>query len=151
MALHGSREVVIESSLEGILDALADVAAMPSWLPVYKQAEVLDRYADGRPHHVKVIAKFMGVVDPEVLEYHWGPNWVVWDAASTPHVRALHAEYTFEPRLDGTHVHFNLTLEQGGMRAAVVSKWAQKFVLDGATDGLCDYVAAQKTIVDDAE
>lgn len=60
------------------MDALADIKAVPSWSSVHKRAEVIDTYADGRPHHVKVTAKLMGIIETEVLEYYWGPNWLVW-------------------------------------------------------------------------
>jgi hypothetical protein len=62
---------------------LADIDMVPSWSPLHKHAEVLDRYSDGRPHHVKATLKIMGITDKEVLEYHWGDRWMVWDAAET--------------------------------------------------------------------
>ncbi len=51
---------------------LADIEHVPSWSALHKSAEVLDRYPDGRPHHVKATLKIMGITDKEVLEYHWG-------------------------------------------------------------------------------
>ena len=83
MAVQASREVVFEAPKEVIMDALADIDAVPTWSPVHKRAEVLDRHPDGRPHHVKATFKIMGVTDKELLEYHWGDDWVVWDAKAT--------------------------------------------------------------------
>ena len=57
---------MIDAPPEAIMDALADIKAMPSWSSVHKRAKVIDTYADGRPHHVKVTAKLMGIVDTEV-------------------------------------------------------------------------------------
>ena len=72
MAVRASREVVFEAPPEAILDALADIDQVPSWSSVHKNAEVLDRHPDGRPHHVKATLKIMGITDKEVLEYNWG-------------------------------------------------------------------------------
>ena len=83
MAVRTSRKIVIEATPEAIMDALADVEALPSYSPAYKRAEVLDRYEDNRPHHVRIAVKVLGIVDEEVLEYHWGPDWLVWDAERT--------------------------------------------------------------------
>src|SRR5271166_2552832 len=102
VAVRASREVVIDAPPEAIMDALADIKAVPSWSSVHKRAEVIDTYADGRPHHVKVTAKLMGIVDTEVLEYHWGPNWLVWDAEPTDRQHGQHVEYTLQPEGGGT-------------------------------------------------
>ena len=69
MAVRTSRKIVIEATPEAIMDALADVEALPSYSPAYKRAEVLDRYEDNRPHHVRIAVKVLGIVDEEVLEY----------------------------------------------------------------------------------
>jgi hypothetical protein len=37
----------------------------------------------GGPRHVKVTVKVIGIVDHELLEFHWGPDWLVWDARKT--------------------------------------------------------------------
>lgn len=57
------------------MEALADVGVLASWSPLHKQVEVIDYYPDGRPHHVRATVKILGLVDKEVLEYHWGPDW----------------------------------------------------------------------------
>ena len=67
---------------------------MPLWSSVHKKAEVIDTYPDGRPHHVKVTVKVIGIVDQEVLEFHWGPDWMVWDAKKTVQQHGQHVEYT---------------------------------------------------------
>lgn len=56
------------------MEALADVGVLASWSPLHKQVEVIDYYPDGRPHHVRATVKILGLVDKEVLEYHWGPD-----------------------------------------------------------------------------
>jgi hypothetical protein len=135
--VRASREIVIDAPPEVILEALADVGALSSWSPVHKRIEVLDWYADGRPHHVKVTIKIFGLVDNEILEYHWGPNWVVWDAERTFQQRGQHVEYNLQPvGVDRTRVRFDITVEPAGPVPAFVVKRASEIVLDAATEGL---------------
>ena len=146
MAIRASREIVIEAPPEDILAALADVDAIPSWSAVHKRAEVIDRYDDGRPHHVRVAVRVLGLLDEEVLEYHWGPNWLVWDAERTSQQYAQHVEYTLEPdRLsDATNVRIDITVEPAAPIPHFLVKRASKAVLDSATRGLRDRVMARK-------
>jgi hypothetical protein len=97
VAVQASREIVIDAPPGVILEALADVGSLSSWSPVHKRIQVLDWYSDGRPHHVKATIKIFGLVDNEILEYHWGPNWVVWDAVDTFQQRGQHVEYNLQP------------------------------------------------------
>ena len=137
MAVRASREVVFEAPLEAILDALADIDAVPTWSPVHKHAEVLDRHPDGRPHHVKATLKIMGISDKEVLEYHWGPRWMVWDAADTRQQRGQHGEYNLTPEgEDKTRVRFDIIMDLGAPIPEFLIKRAKKIVLDVATENL---------------
>jgi hypothetical protein len=111
VAVRASREVVIDAAPEAILAALADIESAPSWSPMHKRVEVLDKYDDGRPHRVKVHFRLMGFGDKEILEYHWGPDWVVWDAEETFQQHAQHVEYTLWPEAGKTRVRFDVTLE----------------------------------------
>lgn len=81
------------------MEALADVGVLASWSPLHKQVEVIDYYPDGRPHHVRATVKILGLVDKEVLEYHWGPDWVCWDADQTFQQHGQHIEYTVKPEV----------------------------------------------------
>ena len=137
MAVRASREVVFDAPPEAILDALADIERVPSWSPVHKDAEVLDRHPDGRPHHVKATLKIMGVTDKEILEYHWGERWVVWDSAQTFQQRGQHGEYNLTPEGDDkTRVRFDIIMELAAPIPAFLIKRAKKIVLDVATESL---------------
>ncbi len=119
------------------MEALADIGAVPSWSSVHKRAEVIDTYPDGRPHHVKVTVKVVGIVDKEVLEYHWGPDWVVWDAEKTLHQHGQHVEYTLRREgLDKTRVRFDVTLEPSAPLPEFLINRARKKILNAATEGL---------------
>ncbi|MGB0970991.1 MAG: SRPBCC family protein [Mycobacterium sp.] len=141
MAVRVSSELVIEAQPSAILEALADIDAVTSWSPVHKDAEVLDRYPDGRPHHVKATVKIMGISDREILEYHWGDDWVVWDAAQTLQQRGQHGEYNLTPvGEDKTRVRFDLILDLVAPFPDFMVQRAKKQVLDVALANLRERV-----------
>jgi uncharacterized protein YndB with AHSA1/START domain len=137
MAVRASREVVFEAPPEAILDALADIDEVPTWSSVHKHAEVLDRHPDGKPRHVKATFKIMGITDKEVLEYNWGPRWMVWDAKDTFQQRGQHVEYNLTPEgEDKTRVRFDIILDLGAPIPEFLIKRAKKIVLEVATESL---------------
>jgi hypothetical protein len=137
MAVRASREVVFEATPEAILDALADIDSVPTWSSVHKHAEVLDRHPDGKPRHVKATFKIMGITDKEVLEYNWGPCWMVWDAKDTFQQRGQHVEYNLTPEgEEKTRVRFDIILDLGAPIPEFLIKRAKKIVLDVATESL---------------
>jgi uncharacterized protein YndB with AHSA1/START domain len=141
-----SREIVIEAAPEAIMDALADVEALPTYASGYKRAEVLDRYEDNRPHHVRITVKVLGLVDEEVLEYRWGPDWLVWDAERTNQQYAQHVEYTLRPDHTGTStvVRVDITVEPDSLIPDFLIKRAGKTLIDAATEGLRNRVLRGK-------
>ena len=115
MAVKASREFVIDAPLDVVMGALEDVGVLESWSPLHKRIEVIDRYPDGRAHHVKTTIRILGLVDKEVLEYHWGPDWVVYDAKGTSQQHGQHVEYNLKPEgVDKTRVRFDITVEPAG-------------------------------------
>lgn len=137
MAVRASSETVIEAPARAILEALADIEEMSSWSALHKEAEVLDRHPDGRPHHVKATVKIMGITDREILEYHWGDDWMVWDAASTKTQRGQHGEYNLTPvGEEQTRVRFDLILDLAAPVPDFLLKRARRMVLDVALEDL---------------
>ncbi len=143
VAVRASREVVVDAPPEAILDVLADIDSVPSWSSLHKSAEVLDRHPDGRPHHVKATLKIMGITDKEIVEYHWGDRWMVWDSSETAAQRGLHVEYNLTPEgEDRTRVRFDIIVELAAPVPAFLIKRAKKMVLDVATEKLRERVMA---------
>jgi hypothetical protein len=137
MAVRASREVVFEATPEAILDALADIDSVPTWSSVHKRAEVLDRHPDGKPRHVKATFKIMGITDKELLEYHWGPRWMVWDAKETFQQRGQHVEYNLTPEgEEKTRVRFDIILDLAAPIPEFLIKRAKKIVLEVAVESL---------------
>ncbi|WP_236978001.1 MULTISPECIES: SRPBCC family protein [Mycobacterium] len=144
MAVKASREFVIEAPQEAVMEALADVGVLMSWSPLHKSVEVLDYYPDGKPHHVKATVKILGLVDKEILEYHWGPDWVVWDAGKTNQQHAQHVEYNVTAEgPDKTRVRFDITVEPAGPIPGFIVRRASEHVLDAAAKGLRDRVLGE--------
>ena len=129
------------------MDALADVEALPSYASGYKRAEVLDRYEDNRPHHVRIAVRVLGILDEEVLEYRWGPDWLVWDAERTSQQYAQHVEYTLRPDHTGmsTVVRVDITVEPDSLIPDFLIKRAGKTLIDAATHGLRKRVLGRKS------
>jgi Polyketide cyclase / dehydrase and lipid transport len=119
------------------MEALADMDAVPSWSSVHKRVDVVDTYPDGRPHHVKVTISVTGIVDTELLEYHWGPDWMVWDAQKSVQQHGQHGAYNLLREGDEkTRVRFSITVEPWAPLPAFWVKWARKKILDSALGGL---------------
>jgi uncharacterized protein YndB with AHSA1/START domain len=138
---------VIDAPPDVIMEALGDVDVLSEWSPLHKRVEVLDRYPDGRPHHVKATVKILGLVDNEILEYHWGPDWVVYDAEATFQQRGQHIEYHVLPEgVDQSRVRFDITVDPSGPVPAFIVKRATKMVLDATTEGLREWVANKAAV-----
>lgn len=136
MVVRASRELLFDASPEAILAALADIDEVPTWSPVHRATEVVDRHPDGKPHHVKATVKIMGFTDKESLEYHWGDDWVVWDAADTFQQRGQHGEYKLIREGDRTRVRFDLIIDVAAPIPEFLMRRAKKLVLDAAVDRL---------------
>ena len=119
------------------MEALADMEAVPSWSAVPKRVEVVDKHPDGRPHHVKVTIAVAGIHDTEILECHWGPNWMVWDAQKTVQQHGQHVEYTLSREDDDkTRVRFAITVEPSAPLPEFLINRARKKILHAALEGL---------------
>ncbi len=136
MAVKASRELLFDASPEAILDALADIDEVPTWSTLHRSVEVIDRHPDGRPHHVKATLRIMGITDREVLEYHWGDDWMVWDAAETLQQRGQHGEYNLVREGDKTRVRFDIIIDLAAPVPGFLLTRATKMVLDVAVDRL---------------
>jgi carbon monoxide dehydrogenase subunit G len=141
VAVKASREFVVDAPPEVVMEALADVSVLSSWSPLHKHIEVIDRYPDGKPHHVKATVKVFGLVDKEILEYHWGPDWVVYDAKGTSQQHGQHVEYTLKREgVDKTRVRFDITVEPAGPIPGFLVRRQSENVLDAAVKGLRELV-----------
>lgn len=136
MAIRATREILIEAPRAVVMDALADVSAWPSYSSMHKHVDVVDRYPDGRPHHVRVKVRVLGLSDTEMLEYCWGPDWLVWDAQPTSQQYAQHVEYRLADEGESTRVRVDITVEPAVPIPEFLIKRASSAVLEASTTGL---------------
>jgi hypothetical protein len=87
---------------------------------------------------VRLAVRVLGRIDEEVLEFRWGPNWLVWDAERTKQQYAQHVEYTLRPDHTGTStvVTVDVTVEPDTLIPDFFIKRAGKTVIDAANEGL---------------
>jgi hypothetical protein len=84
------------------------------------------------------VVRVLGLLDEEVLEYHWGPDWLVWDAEPTKQRYAQDVEYTLRPDHTGTStvVTVDITVEPDSLIPDFLIKQAGKTLIDAAIEGL---------------
>jgi len=134
------------------MDALGDVGQLSSWSPLHKRMEVIDCYPDGRPHHVKATIRILGLTDKEVLEYRWGPDWMVMDADRTAQQRGQHVECNIKQKgVDKTHVRFDITVEPGRPLPGFIVKRATEKILDASVKGLTTLVMGDQDSGEDGQ
>ncbi len=136
MAVHDSREVVIEASPEEILDVIADVEAVPTWSPQYQSAEILDTHDDGRPRRVKIKVKAAGLTDEQVIEYRWTADSAGWTLVSAGQLKAQDAKYTLTAQGDKTKVRFDMNVDPSVPIPGFLLKRTLKGGMETATEGL---------------
>lgn len=136
MAVTANKEVDIAAEPAAVLEVLADVEGLPSWSPVHKKIEVVDRFDDGKPHHVKMSVSILGINDEQVVEYTWSENSVIWDLVEGSQQKSQHGEYTLTPTDGGTHVTFSLTVDPKIPIPGFLVKKGTKTILEAATEGL---------------
>lgn len=136
MAVTADTEVDIAAEPAAVLDVLMDVEGLPAWSPVHKKIEIIDRFDDGKPHHVKMSVSILGINDEQTVEYTWADNKVVWDLVEGSQQKSQHGEYTLTPTDKGTHVTFSLTVDPKIPIPGFLVKKGTKTILAAATEGL---------------
>jgi uncharacterized membrane protein len=144
MAIKESREIVIEASPGEILDVLADIETMPEWSGPHQSAQVLEIGDDGRPSHVKMKVKVVGITDEQVVAYTWSGNEVSWTLVSSAQQRSQDGSYKLTPKGDDTLVKFEITVDPQVPLPGFVLKRAVKGTVDSATQELRNRVLQVK-------
>ncbi len=140
MAVTGSKSIEIDAPPAAILDVIADIDRMPSWSPIHKSVEVIDRYDDGKPKQVRMTVSLMGISDDHVVEYKWSGNTVSWELVESSQQKSQQAEYRLTETENGTHVEFDITIDLKIPVPGMLVKRGQKKVLETATKGLRDQI-----------
>ncbi len=136
MAVTESRQVVIEASIEEIMDVLFDLESLTKWSSTHQKVEVLERDEHGHPIRSRQVVKIVGITDEQVLDYSVHDDGVSWTLVSSKQQRAQEGRYTLTPDGDSTKVRFELTVDPTIPLPGFVIKKGAKGLMETATDGL---------------
>lgn len=102
MATDRVREsIVIAQDAETILGILADVAAYPTWLDEFKEAEVLETDAQGRPARARFRIAALGVALSFELSYRWDEHGMAWHLVRGDMLQVVDGSYALAEQGDG--------------------------------------------------
>ncbi|QDQ97655.1 SRPBCC family protein [Tomitella fengzijianii] len=141
MAVTGHSEIEIAATPAEVMDAIADVEALPSWSASHKSVTVEERHEDGRPKRVRSTMNVMGINDEQVAEYTWnGVESVSWSLLESAQQKSQEGKYVLEPTDKGTKAVFDLAVETKIAIPGFIVKKAQKSGVETATKGLKKFV-----------
>jgi uncharacterized membrane protein len=144
MAIKETREIVIEASVDEILDVIADFEAMPEWSDPHQSAEILETGNDGRPSKVKMKVRTAGITDEQVVAYTWSGNDVSWTLVSSGQQKSQDGKYTLVPKGSDTLVKMEISVDPNVPLPGFVLKRAVKGTIDSATKALRERVLQVK-------
>lgn len=137
-----SGEVDVDATPAEILDVIADLAQYPLWSSVHKRATIDKRFPDGHPQRATMAVSAAGLVDEQVLDYHWTTHKVTWKLVKpTGQQRDQHGSYTITARKSGgSHVRYDLDITPAIPLPGFIVRRVMRSALTAATDGLRDRV-----------
>jgi uncharacterized membrane protein len=113
MVDSGSDTVFIAATTERCFDVASNFEQYPEWAKDVKEATVLTRDAQGRPHTVEYRASALGRSTHYTLEYDYSkaPHALSWHLVDGDIMRSLRGAYLFSADGDGTRVAYDLAVE----------------------------------------
>ena len=113
MVDSGSDSVFIAASAERCFDVACDFEKYPLWAKDVKEATVLQRDDQGRPHTVGYRASALGRSTHYTLEYDYSkaPNVLSWHLVDGDIMRSIRGAYTLKEDRAGTRVSYDLAVE----------------------------------------
>ena len=139
--VSGTAQVDVKASRADVLAAIADVENLPTWSPIHKEIEVLERDDEGRPTKAWMKVSLMGISDEQTLTFAWSESGVTWDLVEGGQQKAQHAVYTLtDADGGGTHVEFEMSLDPKIPVPGFVLNKGKKAIIQMATEGLRDQV-----------
>lgn len=135
MADTGEASIEINADADEIIDVVTDIEAYPDWMPAFKEARVVERDDEGRPH----LAEF--VVDARIktvhytLEYDYPENGIAWENIEGD-VKQIKGSYTFESSGDKTKVTYAYEIDAGFAVPGFLRRQGVKMMVSGALNDL---------------
>jgi len=113
MVDSGSDTVFIAATAERCFDVASNFEQYPEWAKDVKEATVLTRDAQGRPHTVEYRASALGRSTHYTLQYDYSkaPHALSWHLVDGDIMRSLRGAYSFNADGTGTRVAYDLAVE----------------------------------------
>ncbi len=113
MADQVTEQLVIDAPAEQCFEVAIDFERYPEWARDIKEADVLERDAQGRGIRVAYRAAAMGRSARYTLEYDYdqAPRELSWRLVEGDIMRRLDGTYVFDPDDGGTSVTYHLAIE----------------------------------------
>ncbi len=107
-----SRSLTVDADLDTVYATVTDFEAYPEWLGEFKDAEVLERDADGRAASVRFRLGAVGISIGFTLTYTYAERRVEWKLVEGDMLHALDGAYDMADAGDGaTELTYELEVE----------------------------------------
>jgi ribosome-associated toxin RatA of RatAB toxin-antitoxin module len=139
--------VVIEAPPAAVLDVITNYEAYPEWTGAVKEAEIVERDADGEPKRVRFVLDAGAIRDTYTLEYtrdldEEGVGTLSWTLVESTVLKALDGAYDLAPVDDGTAVRYSLVVDLRVPMLGMLRRKAEKMIIDTALNELKKQVEA---------
>ena len=136
MADHTEAGIVIEATVDQVLDVVADIERYPEWADGIAEAEVLATGPGGRPARARFRLDAGPIKDEYVLIYDWRPDSVGWSLESGTVFTAVDGSYTVTPAPGGVEVSYRLAVDLSIPLLGLLKRKAERAVVDTALKDL---------------
>jgi len=153
MADSSQQSITITAPADRVAAVITDFAAYPEWVSAVKQAEVLERYPDGRARQVHFVLDAGVVKDDYVLAYDYAASaasadgaWrIEWNLVRSQTQQSQHGSYELVEKATegavgvGSAVHaantvvtYTLAVELNIPMLGMFKRKAEKMIMDAA-------------------
>ena len=138
MADKTAQTIYIDAAPSTVMEVIADIGSYPDWVAEYKEAEVLEVDADGRPKIARLVLDAAVLKDTMVLSYVWPPDHesVTWSLVSSSLLKALDGAYRLAPKGTGTEVTYELSVDLVIPMIGLLKRKAERRLTDTALKDL---------------
>ena len=145
MADKTAQTIYIDAAPSTVMEVIADIGSYPDWVAEYKEAEVLEVDADGRPKIARLVLDAAVLKDTMVLSYVWPPDHesVTWSLVSSSLLKALDGAYRLAPKGTGTEVTYELSVDLVIPMIGLLKRKAERRLTDTALKDLKTRVEAE--------
>lgn len=138
MAEKTTQTIHIDADPSTVLEVIADIDSYPEWISEYKEAEVQERGADGRPKTVRFVMDAGVIKDTMVMSYKWPKDRqsLSWTLVSSSLLRSLEGSYRLAPKGSGTDVTYELSVDLAVPMIGLLKRKAERRLTDTALKDL---------------